>query len=210
LKGMKHVVITGVSRGLVRAAAIDFAADSWTVIGCGTDTAALQSLGSELGPDHRLQSCDVTDPVCEASGTESTLNRSHRVWSDSETTTTHAVVVDQTESQTIVSVAGEETAEHIQWEIDHAAWAAANPDYEAEHAAWVVAHAAWEIDYAAYLVTYSAWAEAWEAWVVAHAEWVDDHDAWEDAWAAWDAGGQVGPEPMEPVEPVLQACPRER
>jgi NAD(P)-dependent dehydrogenase (short-subunit alcohol dehydrogenase family) len=46
---MKHVVITGVSRGLGRAMTIGFAADGWTVSGCGTDTAALQSLASELG-----------------------------------------------------------------------------------------------------------------------------------------------------------------
>lgn len=60
---MKHVVITGVSRGLGRAMAIGFAADGWTVSGCGTDAAALQSLSSELGPDHHLQACDVTVPA---------------------------------------------------------------------------------------------------------------------------------------------------
>ena len=42
---------------------IGFAADGWTVSGCGTDAAALQSLQSELGPDHLLQVCDVTDPA---------------------------------------------------------------------------------------------------------------------------------------------------
>lgn len=42
--------------------ALGFAADGWTVSGCGTDTAALQSLAKELGPDHHLQPCDVTDP----------------------------------------------------------------------------------------------------------------------------------------------------
>ncbi|MGL5019712.1 MAG: SDR family oxidoreductase [Luteolibacter sp.] len=60
---MKHVVITGASRGLGRAMAIGFAADGWTVSGCGTDAAALQLLASELGPDHHLQACDVTDPA---------------------------------------------------------------------------------------------------------------------------------------------------
>ena len=60
---MKHVVITGVSRGLGRAMAIRFAADGWTVTGCGTDTEALQSLGSVLGPNHLVQPCDVTDPT---------------------------------------------------------------------------------------------------------------------------------------------------
>lgn len=60
---MKHVVITGVSRGLGRAMAIGFAADGWTVSGCGTDAAALQSLANELGADHQVQPCDVTDPA---------------------------------------------------------------------------------------------------------------------------------------------------
>lgn len=41
--------------------AAGFAADGWTVCGCGTDAAALQSLASELGPDHHVQPCDVTD-----------------------------------------------------------------------------------------------------------------------------------------------------
>ncbi|MBN8461056.1 MAG: SDR family oxidoreductase [Verrucomicrobia bacterium] len=59
---MQHVVITGVSRGLGRAMARDFAANGWTVAGCGTDAAALQSLARELGPDHHVQACDVTDP----------------------------------------------------------------------------------------------------------------------------------------------------
>lgn len=43
--------------------AIDFAADGWTVSGCGTDASALQSLQTELGPDHLLQVCDVTNPA---------------------------------------------------------------------------------------------------------------------------------------------------
>lgn len=60
---MKHVVITGASRGLGRAMAIGFAADGWTVSGCGTDPVALQSLQDELGPAHHLQPCDVTDPA---------------------------------------------------------------------------------------------------------------------------------------------------
>jgi NAD(P)-dependent dehydrogenase (short-subunit alcohol dehydrogenase family) len=60
---MKHVVITGVSRGLGRAMALGFAADGWTVSGCGTDAVALQSLAREFGPDHHVQTCDVTDPA---------------------------------------------------------------------------------------------------------------------------------------------------
>jgi NAD(P)-dependent dehydrogenase (short-subunit alcohol dehydrogenase family) len=60
---MKHVVITGVSRGLGRAMALGFAADGWAVSGCGTDAAALASLAGELGPDHHVQVCNVTDPA---------------------------------------------------------------------------------------------------------------------------------------------------
>lgn len=60
---MKHVVITGASRGLGRAMAMGFAADGWTVSGCGTDTASLQSLAGEIGPDHLMHPCDVTDPA---------------------------------------------------------------------------------------------------------------------------------------------------
>ena len=60
---MKHVAITGVSRGLGRAMAIDFAAAGWSVSGCGTDAAALKALADQLGPEHLLQVCDVTDPL---------------------------------------------------------------------------------------------------------------------------------------------------
>jgi NAD(P)-dependent dehydrogenase (short-subunit alcohol dehydrogenase family) len=63
MRPVKHVVITGASRGLGRAMAIGFAADGWTVSGCGTDIAALQSLGAELGQHHHVQACDVTDPA---------------------------------------------------------------------------------------------------------------------------------------------------
>lgn len=60
---MKHVVITGVSRGLGRAMAAGFAAAGWNMSGCGTDASALQTLAQELGTDHHLQPCDVTDPT---------------------------------------------------------------------------------------------------------------------------------------------------
>jgi len=63
MASMKHVVITGASRGLGRAMAMGFAADGWSVSGCGTDAAALRSLADELGPDHLTHACDVTDPA---------------------------------------------------------------------------------------------------------------------------------------------------
>ncbi len=43
--------------------AMGFSAEGWTVSGCGTDPAALHSLASELGPDHHVQACDITDPA---------------------------------------------------------------------------------------------------------------------------------------------------
>jgi NAD(P)-dependent dehydrogenase (short-subunit alcohol dehydrogenase family) len=43
--------------------AIGFAADGWSVSGCGTDAAALQALADELGAEHLTHACDVTDPA---------------------------------------------------------------------------------------------------------------------------------------------------
>lgn len=60
---MKHVVITGASRGLGRAMALAFAADGWNVSGCGTDATALASLADELGGTPVLPTCDVTHPA---------------------------------------------------------------------------------------------------------------------------------------------------
>jgi NAD(P)-dependent dehydrogenase (short-subunit alcohol dehydrogenase family) len=73
---MKHVVITGVSRGLGRAMAMGFAADGWTVSGCGTDAVALKSLSDELGPGHLVQACDVTDPATVEAFAAATIKRS--------------------------------------------------------------------------------------------------------------------------------------
>lgn len=60
---MKHVFITGVSRGLGRALAIGFCEAGWTVSGCATDTAAIRSLAEDLGSDHFVTNCDVTQPA---------------------------------------------------------------------------------------------------------------------------------------------------
>ncbi len=67
---MKHVLITGVSRGLGRAMALGFKAQGWTVSGCGTNAGALESLAAELGPDHLVLPCDVTkvDQIGEFAG----------------------------------------------------------------------------------------------------------------------------------------------
>lgn len=57
---MKHVLITGASRGLGRALAIGFKSEGWTVSCCATNVEALGSLSNELGPDHLVLPCDVT------------------------------------------------------------------------------------------------------------------------------------------------------
>lgn len=59
---MKHVLVTGCSRGLGRAMARGFAARGWAVSGCATDADAVASLAAELGPAHRIRRCDVTSP----------------------------------------------------------------------------------------------------------------------------------------------------
>ena len=56
---MKHVLITGCTRGLGLAMARGFAARGWTVSGCGTNASAAAALGKELGPKHPITRCDV-------------------------------------------------------------------------------------------------------------------------------------------------------
>jgi len=72
---MKHVVVTGVSRGLGRAMAMGFAADGWKVSGCGTDAAALKALADEVGPNHLVQTCDVTNSAAVAAFATAVTNR---------------------------------------------------------------------------------------------------------------------------------------
>jgi NAD(P)-dependent dehydrogenase (short-subunit alcohol dehydrogenase family) len=72
---MKHVVITGVSRGLGRAMALRFAADGWVVSGCGTDPEALASVARELGENHHVQACEVTDPAAVDAFAEAAIQR---------------------------------------------------------------------------------------------------------------------------------------
>lgn len=56
----KHVLITGISRGLGRALAHGFHDLGWQVSGCATDAKAIESLAVELGADCHLERCDVT------------------------------------------------------------------------------------------------------------------------------------------------------
>lgn len=60
---MKHVMITGCTRGLGLAMARSFAARGWRVSGCGTKQDAVARLADELGTHnggHLIRTCDVT------------------------------------------------------------------------------------------------------------------------------------------------------
>ncbi|MBX3741369.1 MAG: SDR family oxidoreductase [Akkermansiaceae bacterium] len=57
---MKHVLITGCTRGLGLAMARSFAARGWKVSGCGTKADAAARLAEELGDGHFIRQCDVT------------------------------------------------------------------------------------------------------------------------------------------------------
>lgn len=54
------VVITGISRGLGRAMAHEFARRGHTVVGCGRSADAVAGLVAELGDPHRCEVVDVT------------------------------------------------------------------------------------------------------------------------------------------------------
>lgn len=69
----KAVCITGCTRGLGRAMALRFAADGWTVTGCGRDAAALDSLRKALPQPHRFFSCDMREPDAVAAFAEAVL-----------------------------------------------------------------------------------------------------------------------------------------
>lgn len=57
---MKHVCITGCTRGLGLAMARSFAVRGWRVSGCGTNAVAVEQLSAELGEGHIIRACDVT------------------------------------------------------------------------------------------------------------------------------------------------------
>lgn len=59
---MKHVLITGCTRGLGRAMVEGFAANGWRVSGCGGNPALTAELAAGLGGPHRIVTCDVTSP----------------------------------------------------------------------------------------------------------------------------------------------------
>lgn len=57
---MKHVLITGCTRGLGLAMARGFASRNWIISGCGTYRKAVESLSEELGENHLIRCCDVS------------------------------------------------------------------------------------------------------------------------------------------------------
>ncbi|MCB1128255.1 MAG: SDR family NAD(P)-dependent oxidoreductase, partial [Verrucomicrobiae bacterium] len=57
----RHIVITGVSRGLGRAMTAGFAARGHRVRGCARDEARLRDLRQRFGSPHDFAVLDVTD-----------------------------------------------------------------------------------------------------------------------------------------------------
>lgn len=57
---MKHVFITGCTRGLGLAMARSFATRGWIVSGCGTRQNTVAQLSEELHSPHFISACDVT------------------------------------------------------------------------------------------------------------------------------------------------------
>jgi len=55
------VAITGVTRGLGRAMAVEFSRLGHRVAGCGRSTTEINRLSEELGPPHHFHAVDVTD-----------------------------------------------------------------------------------------------------------------------------------------------------
>lgn len=70
---MKHVLITGCTRGLGLAMARSFAAKGWTVSGCGTNPIRVDVLAAELGEKHRIVRADVSSEAEVAAFAEDIL-----------------------------------------------------------------------------------------------------------------------------------------
>jgi NAD(P)-dependent dehydrogenase (short-subunit alcohol dehydrogenase family) len=60
MSDQRKVLVTGVSRGLGRAMAEQFAERGHIVIGCARSREAIDSLSSQLGPPHHFHCVDVT------------------------------------------------------------------------------------------------------------------------------------------------------
>jgi NAD(P)-dependent dehydrogenase (short-subunit alcohol dehydrogenase family) len=72
---MKHILLTGATRGLGRELALGFAASGWAVSGCGTSAHALDALATDLGDPHIVRDCDVTDPAAVERFTDEAVAR---------------------------------------------------------------------------------------------------------------------------------------
>lgn len=70
---MKHLLLSGATRGLGRELALGFARDGWAVSGCGTSAHALDALTTDLGDPHLVRYCDVSDPASVARFTDEAI-----------------------------------------------------------------------------------------------------------------------------------------
>ena len=61
MSSTRTVFISGVSRGLGRAMALEFAKSDWTVLGCGRSEEPIASLRKSLGAPHVCEVVDVRD-----------------------------------------------------------------------------------------------------------------------------------------------------
>ncbi|MDF1741983.1 MAG: SDR family NAD(P)-dependent oxidoreductase [Verrucomicrobiales bacterium] len=71
----KNIVITGVSRGLGRAMALEFARRGHRVFGGARDTAAIKSLTNQTGGEHFFSGLDVADENSVKLFAEETLSQ---------------------------------------------------------------------------------------------------------------------------------------
>lgn len=71
----KTILITGVTRGLGRALACRYASQGHTIVGCGRNQDALQSLRDELGSAHGFSAVDVVDDDAVATWAASVIEQ---------------------------------------------------------------------------------------------------------------------------------------
>ncbi|MDB4358765.1 SDR family NAD(P)-dependent oxidoreductase [Verrucomicrobiales bacterium] len=71
----QNIVITGVSRGLGKAMALEFASRGHRIFGGARDTDAISSLSAQLGGDHYFSELDVADESSVQHFSEQTRSR---------------------------------------------------------------------------------------------------------------------------------------
>jgi NAD(P)-dependent dehydrogenase (short-subunit alcohol dehydrogenase family) len=71
----RTIVITGVTSGIGRAAALEFAAEGHRVAGCGRRADLVETLAADLGAPHDFAVCDVTDDVAVGEWAARVLDR---------------------------------------------------------------------------------------------------------------------------------------